>query len=97
MLSEEQFQELARLARLDPHDATVQAMRSEFNKILEYVDVINQVDVSDIDDSYSEDRTRNVVRADQPAQSLALHDIAAIAPRWEAGHFVVPGAIESEG
>jgi len=97
MLSEEEFQELARLARLDPDDPGLHGMRTEFNKILDYVNHIGEVETSEVAEGLSADDTRNVTRADVPQSPLELRRIGQFAARWEAGHFVVPGVIESEG
>lgn len=97
MLSEEEFRQLATLSRLDPLDPSVQAMRSDFNKILDYVDQIKAAEVSGTSVSPAASDARNVLRDDEPLPPLAPAEIAAMAPRWEAGHFVVPGVIESEG
>lgn len=96
MLSEEEFTDLTRLARLDPADPHLQGIRDDFNKILDYVNHINEVDTQSVDASYSRDETRNATRKDETGEPLGPLAIGKIAPRWEAGHFVVPGAIESE-
>ncbi|MCR9142021.1 MAG: Asp-tRNA(Asn)/Glu-tRNA(Gln) amidotransferase subunit GatC [bacterium] len=96
MLSEDEFTDLSRLARLDPADPGLQGIRQDFNKILDYVNHINEVDTAAVDASYSRDETRNATRKDLAGEPLGPHAIGKIAPRWEAGHFVVPGAIESE-
>ena len=96
MLSEKEFQELAALARLDPEDPGLAGLRDDFNKILDYVNQINEVDTSAIDDAYSRDETRNVLRKDDAGETLEPRVIGEFAPRWEAGHFVVPGVIDSE-
>lgn len=97
MLSEEEFEELAKLARLDPQDPGLQGMRTEFNKILDYVNHIGEVETAEAPEGYSAEDTRNVVRPDAAAPPLELRRIGEFAARWEAGHFVVPGVIESEG
>ena len=96
MLSKDEFTDLARLARLDPADPDLQGIRGDFNKILDYVNQINAVDTAKVDASYSREETRNNMRADEAGDVLGPAAIGEIAPRWEAGHFVVPGAIESE-
>ncbi|MBX7058074.1 MAG: Asp-tRNA(Asn)/Glu-tRNA(Gln) amidotransferase subunit GatC [Leptospirales bacterium] len=97
MLTEDEFRRLAQLCRLDPDDTSVAAVRDDFNKILDYVDSIKAAEIGAVSVSPGEDDTRNTLRVDQAQAPLSAAEIAAIAPRWEAGHFVVPGAIESEG
>jgi len=45
----------------------------------------------------SELDTRDMARPDEPVEPLGTEAIAAIAPDFQSGHFVVPGVIESEG
>ncbi|MCB1322040.1 MAG: Asp-tRNA(Asn)/Glu-tRNA(Gln) amidotransferase subunit GatC [Leptospiraceae bacterium] len=97
MLSEKEFKQLAHLARLDPEDESLAGLRDDFNRILEYVDRIQSVDTSGVDDRYSVNETINVYRSDEPMPTLESDEIGRFAPQWEAGHFVVPGVIESEG
>ncbi len=97
MLTDDEFQNLARLARLDPADASLANIRDDFNNILDYVNQINAVDTSSVDASYSKSETRNAVRADDTGEVLTPRIIGTFAPQWEAGHFVVPGVLDSEG
>lgn len=97
MLTDDEFQNLARLARLDPGDASLANIRDDFNNILDYVNQINAVDTSAVDASYSKSETRNAVRTDDTGEVLTPRIIGDFAPQWEAGHFVVPGVIDSEG
>lgn len=96
MISEEEFKELAMLSRLDPEDKDLKGLRGDFNKILDFVDKINEIDTSSSADITTPNETLNVTRADEPQKTLESHVISSFAPEWEAGHFVVPGAIESE-
>lgn len=47
MISEQQFQQLCTLARLDPDDDSLKALIQDFNSILEYVNHIAELDVHD--------------------------------------------------
>lgn len=94
MLSLEEFQQLATLSRLDPEDRELAGLRDDFNKILEHVKRINEMQV-DQEDVVAE--RRNVLRADEPRPTLDVAALAQMAPVWESGHFVVPEVIDSEG
>ena len=96
MLSEKEFKELALLARLDPEDKDLVGLRDDFNKILDFVEKISEVDLTSADDVMMVNENVNVVRSDTPGEVLSAREINSFAPEWEAGHFVVPGAIDSE-
>lgn len=93
MLSEKEFSDLCLLARLDPEDRGLQGLRNDFNKIL---DAVNSIEKLDLKSESSGVPGPAVTRPDEPSRSLSPGRIGAIAPEWEAGHFVVPGVIQSE-
>ena len=96
MLQKEEWKSLCLLARLDPADESLDGLMEDFNKILSYVETIQQADTSSVEDAYSKDDTRNATRTDEPGAVLAPSEIAAFAPHWESGHFVVPAVIDAE-
>ena len=89
MLSEEQFSSLAFLARLDPEDAGLKGLRMDFNKILDAVKTIEELDLHGAEGTSVPGPA--VTRPDEP-----VGELSKFAPEWEAGHFVVPGVIQSE-
>ncbi len=95
MLSEKEFNDLALLARLDPDDKSLQGLRSDFNKILEFVENIQEV-TDEVVAHRAPNETFNVTRKDVAQETLPLSAIQSIAPQWEAGHFVVPGVLDQE-
>ncbi|MCB1325075.1 MAG: Asp-tRNA(Asn)/Glu-tRNA(Gln) amidotransferase subunit GatC [Spirochaetales bacterium] len=97
MLSDAEFRDLAFLARLDPDDPGLQGIRPDFNRILDYVRKISELDTSAVSEGATRYETRNITRPDSPRPPADARLIARMAPQWEAGHFVVPGVIESEG
>ncbi len=96
MLSETEFQNLAKLARLDPSDKSLAALRNDFNKILDFVNTISQAKASVNEDYHPANLTMNHTRPDQAEQPLSLKTMSEMAPKWEAGHFVVPGVLTEE-
>ena len=98
MLSEKEYRQLAFLARIDPDDPALRDAYGEFNTILEYVDKIQKLDTKTVKQGKKLGLgPSSPLREDLPKGSELSHQtIAGFAPRWEAGHFVVPGVIESE-
>lgn len=93
MLSEKEFSDLSSLARLDPEDEGLKGLRSDFNKILDAVNSIEKLDLKAENHALP---GAPVVRPDEPVRQLTPVQIGSNAPEWEAGHFVVPGVIQSE-
>lgn len=92
----DEFKELCFLCRLDPNDESLIHLEKDFQKILEYVKHIEEIDTSVIIEDYTEEDTLNIFREDKEKDTLSLNKIAQNAPEWESGHFVVPGVIEQE-
>lgn len=97
VISESEFNDLCKLARLDPEDESLKNLMSDFNRILESVNQINEIEVTDDAAGHSELDTRDMTRPDEPVEPLSTDTISGIAPDFQSGHFVVPGVIESEG
>lgn len=96
MLSDEEFRELAHLARLDPADAGLQSLHHDLDKILDFVEKIKEIDTSSVTGTQVFLDTRNIAREDKAGPVIEPSEIAKRAPEWEFGHFVVPGIIETE-
>ena len=82
------------LARLDPADKELAGLREDFNKVLDYVNQINEIPLDQED--YTPEQ-RNILRKDEPKATLDMQELSRMAPAWESGHFVVPEVIDSEG
>ncbi len=96
MLSAEEFKSLAHLARLDGNDPSLQGLRGDLNRIVDFVEKIKELDTGGADQVPAAHETRNVTRADEPGQGLDPRTLAELAPKWDAGHFVVPRVIDAE-
>jgi len=96
-MTQSEFEELCLLARLDPKDDSLINLRNDFDRIIEYVNKIAELDTTSMKDDIDKNELQNVFRSDSSKPALGVGAIANIAPDWESGHFVVPGAIESEG
>lgn len=96
MISESEFKDLCKLSRLDSEDESLKNLMNDFNRILESVEKIKEIEIDETV-GHSELDTRDMSRPDEPGQTLGTDAISKIAPDFQSGHFVVPGVIESEG
>ncbi len=96
MISENEFRDLAMLARLDPDDKSLSNLREDFNKILDFVARIQELHEESASEFHPPNETKNVTRPDEAWKMPELSKIADLAPEWEAGHFVVPGVLDQE-
>lgn len=84
---------IAALANLEFDDAGLGRMASEMSKILSYIEQLRDAEVEDFD---ARDATITPLRADEPHPSLPREAVAANAPAWRDGLFVVPKVIGGE-
>ena len=84
---------IADLAHLEFDDAGLQRMAGEMTKILTYIDQLREVDVEGFEER---DAMVTPFREDQPRPSIDREAVAANAPAWRDGFFVVPKVIGGE-
>ena len=94
MLSREEVEHIARLARLGLSEAEREIFQSQLSDILENFDILQELDTGDIPPTAHVIEMENVIRDDEVAPSLARDDILANAPRQENGFFRVRAVLE---
>jgi aspartyl-tRNA(Asn)/glutamyl-tRNA(Gln) amidotransferase subunit C len=83
---------VARLARLSLSEAETTDMTVQLNRILEHIDVLNEVDTSGVEPLSHPFDTRNVFRDDALRPSLTQEEALLNAPAAAEGHFLFPVA-----
>jgi aspartyl-tRNA(Asn)/glutamyl-tRNA(Gln) amidotransferase subunit C len=71
---------VAHLARLDLSDAELDLMTRQLRSIVEYVDLLQQLDTSNVEPMAHALTVHNVFREDEPAPSLPIEEALANAP-----------------
>lgn len=89
-ITEAEVRHIARLAQLELPDAALSRMGEQLTKILDYIDQLKDVDISAVTVG-SDDATP--LADDVVRPSLEVESVAANAPRFVHGHFVVPKVI----
>ncbi len=87
----EHIAELARLALSDDEKARYQ---EQLSAILEYAERLQAVDTSAIPPTATVLPLRNVMRADEPRDSMSREDVLANAPQAEADCFRVQAVLD---
>jgi aspartyl-tRNA(Asn)/glutamyl-tRNA(Gln) amidotransferase subunit C len=90
VIDREQVLHVARLARLRLDDDEVETMAGELSGILEHVDRISVLDLEGVEATSHVVALENVLRADEPWQSLPPQVALANAPEPSEGAFRVP-------
>ena len=90
MIDREQVLHVARLARLELSEEEVERMSGELSGILEHVDKISELDLSDTEPTDHVVALENVLRPDEPRPSWPREKVVDPAPDPASGSFRVP-------
>ena len=86
---------LAKLSSLEIDDSRKEKLKSELGDIINFVENLNEIDVSNIEATFSTIEGGTPLREDVSKQDLELSNhILRHAPKSEDGYFVVPKIIE---
>ncbi len=84
---------VAHLARLALTDEEVRMFQGQLEQIVDYVKVIQQVDVSGVEPMAHAVRVQNIFRKDEERKSLDRDVVLANAPAHDGEQFLVPKII----
>jgi aspartyl-tRNA(Asn)/glutamyl-tRNA(Gln) amidotransferase subunit C len=86
---------VAELAKLDLSDDEANDYTKQLNKILEYVDKLSKVDISDVPPTASVLPIQNVMRDDTPGETLPPEKVTRNAANAEANQFKVSAVLDN--
>ncbi len=86
-LTKEQVKHIAELARLGLSGQEIEKFREHLSSILEYVELLNEVDTSKVEPTAQTTGLKNVMREDKPReeQCLTQEEVLSNAPNREDG------------
>jgi aspartyl-tRNA(Asn)/glutamyl-tRNA(Gln) amidotransferase subunit C len=90
MLDRAEVTHVARLARLELDEAELERMRAELSAVLEHVERIRELDLTDVEPTSHAVDVAGVMRADEPVPCLPRDVVMAAAPEPVDGGFGVP-------
>jgi aspartyl-tRNA(Asn)/glutamyl-tRNA(Gln) amidotransferase subunit C len=88
-LTIEEVKHVARLAGLRLSSEELETMRAQLSHILDYIDMLKEVDVGDVPPTAQVTELLNVMRADEVRPSMPREDVLANAPDQQDGMFRV--------
>ena len=95
-LSREDVRKVADLARLKVTDTELDSLAQDLRAIVGYVEVLNEVDTTDVAPMVHAVELHNVLREDIVIESLPRAAALSNAPQTDGECFLVPAIIESE-
>jgi len=88
-LTIEEVKHVAHLARLRLSDEELEKLQTDLSHILDYIDMLKEVDVADVPPTAQVTDLANVMRDDEVRPSLPPEDVLANAPDQRDGMFRV--------
>ncbi|NBC25488.1 MAG: Asp-tRNA(Asn)/Glu-tRNA(Gln) amidotransferase subunit GatC [Bacteroidetes bacterium] len=93
-VTKEDVQYMAHLARLQLEDEQAEGLKQDMNKILGYIDKLEQLDTSDVEPlEHVTDQPTNL-RKDEAKEPISHDDALKNAPDADSDYFRVPRVIE---
>lgn len=90
MLTKEQVEHVAKLARLNLTDEEKELYSKQLSEILNYIDQLNEVNTEGVEPMTQPIPTVNVMREDVVNKEFSRDDLLKNAPYEEQGFFRVP-------
>jgi aspartyl-tRNA(Asn)/glutamyl-tRNA(Gln) amidotransferase subunit C len=87
------IQWVANLANLSLSDEEQREMEKQLVAILDYMDILSELDLEGVEPTAHTLGYTNVTREDRAGESFRVNEVEAIAPEWERGHIVVPRVV----
>ena len=84
------IERMADLARLELTPDEELSMESQLRTILEYMDILSELDTKEVEPTAHTLGYTNVTREDRRGESLDVCAVERLAPEWKNGHVVVP-------
>lgn len=94
MLTPDEVRHVAMLARLGLTDEEVEMFQGQLGQVLEYIEMLQQVDTSAVEPTAQILSHVNVTRPDRTAPSLTEQEVLLNAPGREDPFFKVPAVLE---
>jgi len=90
MISREEVEHVARLARLVFAEDELVHLQPELSAIIGYVEQLSELDLSGLEPTSHAVPLKNVTRADEPIPGLTQQEAISNGPSVQQGQFVVP-------
>ncbi len=89
-VDEKLVKEIAALARLDLTDEETQTFVPQFQDILKYFSILNELDTENVPPAYVSSANKSVTREDEVQESVPTEEFLANAPQAKDGYVVIP-------
>ena len=88
------LEHIAKLARIELTDAEKDTFLPQLGSVIEYFDILNQVNTDNIEPTYQVNGLSNVLRTDEVKESQSVELATSTATRVKDNYFVVTATIK---
>jgi aspartyl-tRNA(Asn)/glutamyl-tRNA(Gln) amidotransferase subunit C len=88
--------QIAHLARLEFDENTKPGILKDMNRMLDFVDKLNELDTENVQPLIYMTQENNVLRADEPQHSISQKEALKNAPKKDSDYFKAPKVIEQK-
>ena len=88
------IQDIAKLSKLKFDDSAKEIMKSDLEKMLAFVDKLNEIDTEGIDPLIYMSEEVNVLRKDKVSEETSQEDALKNAPEKDSDYFKVPTVLK---
>lgn len=92
-ITDKTMDEIEILAKLNLTEEEKEKSREEMQRMLDYVDMLNQLDTAEVEPLTHIFPVQNVFREDEPEESTPRNQLLQNAPKEKDGQFLVPKTI----
>ena len=93
-VTKDDVQYMAHLARLQFEDKEAEGLKEDMNKILGYMDKLDQLDTSDVEPLEHVTEQPSILRKDEAKDPISHEEALKNAPDADSDYFRVPRVIE---
>ncbi|MEM6412197.1 MAG: Asp-tRNA(Asn)/Glu-tRNA(Gln) amidotransferase subunit GatC [Pseudomonadota bacterium] len=93
-VTKDDVKKVARLSRIAVDEGRLEDLAGELNGILNWIEQLNEVDISDVEPMTSVVEASLPMRDDLVTDGDKVGDVLANAPKSEDGFFIVPRSVE---
>lgn len=95
-LTKDQIKHIAKLANFSLTDEELQKYSEQISNVLDYIEQLNQVDVSNIEPTFNVSGQNTVERGDETIASLPQEEALLNASQKSEGKFITKGVFTDE-
>lgn len=95
-LSENEIRHVAKLANLDLSNEEVEKFQKQLSEVLDYVEVLNELNTDNVEPTSQVTGLENVTREDEVKSSLTLEEALSGAPKTEKEMFETQAVFQNK-